>query len=77
MVTIERVEVTDEMARYQFFPENSEKSGIVVLNRSTGERVLEKEVDGYGNNYAAHAIRRIEEYQQNGNFLEKDVVVWY
>ncbi len=35
-----------------------------------------KKIDGCGNNYAAHTLRRIEEYQEKGNFLEKDVVVW-
>lgn len=77
MVSIVKLELTDQIARYRYFPENSKKSGIVALNRRTGERDLEKKIDGYGNNYAAHALRRIEEYQEKGNFLEKDVVVWY
>lgn len=77
MVRIEKTELTDQLARYRYFPEKSKKSGIVALNRDTGERILEKALDGYGNTYAAHALCRIEEYQRNGEFLERDVVVWY
>lgn len=77
MVRIERLELTEQMAKYRYFPENSENSGIVSLDRDTEEKHIEKMLDGYGSNYAAHALRRIEEYQRNGNFPEKDVVAWY
>lgn len=77
VVKIEKMELTDQMVRYRYFPEKSKKSGIVALNRDTGERILEKALEEYGNTYAAHALRRIEEYQRNGKFPEKDVIVWY
>ena len=77
MVKIERLELTDKIARYRYFPEDSRKCGIVALDRETGERKLETMLEGYGSNYAAHALRRIEEYQKKGEFLKKDVVAWY
>lgn len=77
MVRIKKLELTDSTARYEYFPEKSDKSGIVSLNRDTGERMFEKLAPGYGNNYAAHALRRIEEFQKNGKFVEKDTVAWY
>ena len=77
MVRIKKLELTGSTARYEYFPEKSDKSGIVSLNRDTGKRVLEKPAPGYGNNYAAHALRRIEEFQKNGKFIENDTVVWY
>lgn len=77
MVKIEKVEVTDQMARYRYFPEKSEVSGIVTLNRDTGEWSAEKRLDEYGSSYISHALRRIEEYQKDGMFPEKDVIVWY
>lgn len=52
MVKIEKMELTDQMVRYRYFPEKSKKSGIVALNRDTGERILEKALEEYGNTYA-------------------------
>lgn len=77
VVRIEKLELTDLKVRYKYFPEKSNKSGIVSLDRHTGERALEKLATGFGSNYAAHALRRIEEFQRGGEFPEKDIVVWY
>ena len=77
MVRIEKLELTNSTARYKYYPEKSEKSGIVALNRNTGERILEESLAGYDNTYAAHALRRIEEYQRDGKFPEKDTIAWY
>lgn len=77
MVRIRKLELTDFVARYEYFPENSDKCGIISLNRATGERVMEKSASGYGNNYAAHALRRIEEFQKEGKFAEEDTVIWF
>ena len=77
MVKIEKIEVTDQIARYRYFPEKSEVGGIVTLNRNTGEWSAEKRLDEYGGSYIAHALHRIEEFQRNGKFPEKDIVVWY
>ena len=77
MVRIEKIEVTDKVARYMYFPEKSEESGIVALDRATGEWSAEKRLDEYDSAYISHALRRIEKFQRYGNFLEKDVVVWY
>ena len=45
MVRIEKIEVTDKVARYMYFPEKSEESGIVALDRATGEWSAEKRLD--------------------------------
>lgn len=36
MVRIEKLEMTDSAARYKYYLENSDGSGIVALNRNTG-----------------------------------------
>lgn len=77
LVKIEFIELTENIVRYKFFPENSEEYGIVALNRQTEERILEKKVDGYMSNYVAHAFRRIEEYQNKNEFPKEDIVAWY
>ena len=35
--------------------------GIIMIDRMSEERKVEKEVTGYGSNYLAHAFRRIKE----------------
>lgn len=77
MVQIELMGLTEKNARYKYYPEDSKEYGIVALNRETGERTLEQSVDGYSTNYAAHALRRMEEFQKLGNFPKKDIVAWY
>lgn len=77
MVRIELLELTEETVKYKYFPEQSEKHGIVALGRRTGERALEKVAEEYSSNYAAHALCRIEEYQKRGEFPKKDIVAWY
>lgn len=77
MVRIEKLEVTEHMARYRYFPEKSKKSGIVALNRDTGEWSVENRLGKYSSAYISHALCRIEEFQRNGRFLEKDVIAWY
>lgn len=62
MVRIEKLELTNSVARYKCYPENSEGSGIVTLNRNTRERFLEESVAGYENTYVAYILRQIEKY---------------
>lgn len=71
------LEITETMVKYKYYPEDSKEYGIIMMNRLSMERNVEKEVTGYGRNYLAHAFRRIEEYIKNKNFQEKDIVAWY
>ncbi len=77
MVRIELLELTEDVAKYKFFPEDSKDYGIVVLIRKSKERIFEKQVAGYGTTYAAHALKRIEEYQKQGTYRQEDTVAWY
>lgn len=77
MVKIELLELTENVARYKYFPENSEEYGIVMLDRKMGRGDFEKVHQGYGTKYAAHALKRVKEYQKSGDFLQKDIIAWY
>ena len=61
MVRIELIELTKEIVRYKYFPEGLEEYGV----------------KDFSPNYAAHALRRIEEYHKKGTFSEKDIIAWY
>lgn len=77
MVRIKLLELTEDFARYKFFPEGAEDCGIVALNRISGERIIERQHADYGTQYAAHSLRRIEEYQKTGNYITEDTIIWY
>lgn len=79
MVRIKLVILSDEYAEYEYYPEgNMEAPGIVRLNRKDNQRVFVQEsAEDYGRLYAAHALRRIEDYAQKSDFKETDMVAWY
>lgn len=77
MVRIKLLELTEDFARYKFFPEGSKDYGIVALGRINGKRVIEEQPAGYGAQYAAHSLRRIEEYRKTGDYVKEDTIAWY
>ena len=56
MLTLELLEITETMVKYKYYPESSKEYGIIMIDRMSEERKVEKEVTGYGSNYLAHAF---------------------
>ena len=77
MLRLELLELTELVVKYKYYPESSKEYGIIILNRLTKERDVEKNISEYNSSYLAHAFRRIEEYITNNKFQEEDLVVWY
>lgn len=77
MVTIRLKELNDERAVYTYTPENDKVEGVVAYDRKKKERSIVEAADGYSNTYAFHALRRIAEYAQAGDFKKRDIVAWY
>ena len=78
MVRIELSSVDEKEAVYKYFPEQeTEKYGIVAVNRKTGERVILQKASDYGNEYAFHTCREIERYISKGVFKPKGMVAWF
>ena len=57
MLTLELLEITETMVKYKYYPEALKEYGIIMIDRMSEERKVEKEVTGYGSNYLAHAFR--------------------
>ena len=53
---------------------NGEEYGIVALVRKIGELIHEKVCPDILSNYYCHAWRRLEKYQRDNNFPEKDLM---
>jgi len=67
------------MVIYEYYPEDNKKyPGKIALNLKTKERIfLEDSSEDFGKRYAAHALRRIEEYNLDGEFKKEGLVAWY
>lgn len=78
MVKIELLEVNEDKVTYKYFPEQeTEKFGVVSVNRKTGERNIENLFEDYGKTYAFHACNEIERYITKGTFPVNGGVAWY
>lgn len=77
MVVICLVELNENAAVYEYFPEGKKSKGKVAFDRKKKERSVVQKAEGYPGTYAFHALRRIEEYDTTGDFKEKDMVAWY
>ena len=78
MVTFHLFEITAEKAIYKYYPESETgKYGIVSVDRRTFKRKIEKLCEGYGDEYAFHALSYIERYARNNSFKESGKSVWY
>lgn len=78
MEKLELLEVNEEKVIYKYFPETeTEKFGIVSVNRKTGERKIEKLLEEYISEYAAHAFNELERYISRGSFPVSGGVAWY
>ena len=51
MLTLELLEITETMVKYKYYPESSKEYGIIMIDRRSEERKVEKEVTGYESNY--------------------------
>ena len=51
MLTLELLEITETMVKYKYYPEASKEYGIIMIDRRSEERKVEKEVTGYESNY--------------------------
>ena len=77
-------ELTDDRVAYRYYPEGKKEKikeyGIVSLMRkkTTQRRNIDKicEEDEF-KTYAFHALSRLEEYQGENEFPEKDLIAWY
>lgn len=78
MVKIEFVNMNEDEVTYKYFPEHeTEKYGVVTVNKHTLERQIKQKAEGYGNEYAFHACREVERYIEKGKFKTQGMVAWY
>lgn len=77
MLRLRNVKIGNEYAEADFFPEDSEKAGHVMVNLSDGEIVACNNVPGYGESYAGHARQRLVRMAKEKDHRSECVVMWY
>lgn len=68
--------LTEDKVSYRYYPEGGKEYGIVSLDRKTGQRIHDKFCPDTISLYAGQAWRRLEKYQRENRFPEKDMIAW-
>lgn len=79
MVTLKLIELNNDMVIYEYYPgDKREYPGKVALNLKTKERIfMQDSPEDFNRRYAAHAMRKVEEYYLNVEFKESGLVAWW
>ena len=79
MVGFKLIEVDNNTAIYDYYPENKKADkGIILYNREDGEiEFIERSVEDPFSWYAWHLGNRLDEFNKTGNFEETGYVAWY
>jgi hypothetical protein len=79
MVTMTKHKQTKEYVQYKFFPEGNESDyGIIQVDIGTLNRSLIKDTDAnYASTYKGHALYKISQYVEKGEFPETAISIWY
>lgn len=78
MLKLYLTERSKKRIKYEYYPEDKGKAGVIVLGIPDGVINVETLAgnDSHGI-YAPHAISRIKEFQKNGDYPDEAVVAWY
>lgn len=78
MVKLKRIDLNDEIARYEFRPEGKDDDGVGVIsiNRKTAETKVEVDVRTISS-YKFHALKWLREHWKKSDFPEAGMAAWY
>ena len=82
MEWLELIELTDEIVRLRYYPEQQSAVGSfgeVTYSCKTDDWRFDKIAEGYSTNYALHACQsaRYVVKFNNGNFKKEGYIAWY
>lgn len=77
MLRLKNVKIKNNSAEADFYPEDSDIFGHVVVDLSTGELISTVEVPGYGASYSAHARKRLVRMSKENDTRTECLVMWY
>lgn len=77
MLRLKNVKIGSEYAEADFYPEDSQVAGHVVVNLSNGEIISCMDVSGYGDSYKGHAVQRLIRMAEENDLRTECRVMWY
>lgn len=77
MLRLKNVKIASEYAEADFFPEDGEEFGHVVVDLSTEEISSCDNVPGFGPSYVGHARQRLVRMAKEKDHRNECIVMWY
>ena len=76
MLRLKNVKIGSEYAEADFYPEDGEKHGHIIVALAAGEICSCTAVTGYGESYSAHARQRLVRMVQEKDARSECLVMW-
>lgn len=77
MLRLKNIKINSEVAEADFYPEDSETKGHIVVNLHTREIQSIQHVPGYEFMYPGHARHRLVEMAKEHDESSESLVMWY
>ena len=77
MLRLRNIMIHDHIAEADFYPEDSQSKGHIVVNLASGEIESLEEVDGYSGMYPAHAYSTLLKMANEKDTKTERLVMWY
>lgn len=78
MLLLKLINETDSTVVYNYFPEQKEEFGTVILDKKTGEIIdVEISSNDLHKRYMHHAVSKVCQFFENGVYKKEEIVAWY
>ena len=77
MLQLKNIEISKDRAEADFYPENEQRSGHVVVDLEKEEIIELRNVSGFEFMYPAHALRELIRMAREGDKRKTCTVMWY
>ena len=77
MLRLKNVKIGSKYAEADFYPEDGQESGHVVVDLSNEEIVSCVDVPKYGASYRGHALHRLVKMAEENDTRSECLVMWY
>lgn len=77
MLRLKNIRIGSEYAEADFYPEDSQVAGHVVIDLSSEEVATCADVSGYGASYRGHATQQLVKMAQEKDTRTECLVMWY
>ena len=77
MVRLVNIKMDGKVAKADFFPEDSQEGGHILVDVETGNTIDCTNVPGYGASYRAHARRGLIRMAKEGDTSSECLIMWY